>query len=273
MVSIYKVCKDENLPFKIGHFNPFNLNDYLIPNEVDWNIVEDEVDMSTKNVLIVKSTMPSVIKSGMSWKEGSLFHEKYLKKKLRNVGASIRQVHMYTNARLVTKSQFSMLYNELFKPTDELKYLVDWNKKQIGGPYISITTRFQNLLGDFYEGKNFGVLETEEEKVEYINRCLKKVEEIHRRHFDKKVLVTSDSARFLNEANRLPFVHVNPGKLAHIQYTTDASHDVYMKSFVDLLTIADADKVYLLITGRMYRSGFAETASFIHKRDYEDVRF
>ena len=272
MVSIYKVCKEEHLEYRIGHFYPFNLSDYFKPNKVDWTIAEDDVDLSTHNAMIIKSTMPSVKKTGMPWREGAQIHESYLKYKLHHVGKRKRQVHMYTNARLTTKEEFSDLFHELFSPSEELQRLVEWNEEQIGSPYISITTRFQNLLGDFYEGEQYGTLEKEEEKRNYIVKCLSKIEEIHLKHPDKKVLVTSDSSTFLKEAKNLPYVHVNPGKLAHIQYT-NGDDDVYLKSFVDLLTIANAEKVYLLITGRMYRSGFAETASFINKADYEDVYF
>ena len=39
------------------------------------------------------------------------------------------------------------------------------------------------------------------------------------------------------------------------------------------LMLADAEKLYLLVTGDMYHSGFAESASFINNRPYEVINF
>ena len=52
-----------------------------------------------------------------------------------------------------------------------------------------------------------------------------------------------------------------------------ASHEIYLKSFVDLFTIADAGKVHQLATGRMYVGGFPITAASINSRPYELIRF
>lgn len=185
-----------------------------------------------------------------------------------------RQIHLYGNSYAITDNEISTLFHTLFIPTDELQKQIEWNKNQIGGPYISVTTRFQNLLGDFYEGDNYRTLETEDIKENYMKRCLEKVEEIHNQHPDKRVLVTSDSLLFLTAANKLSYTYVNPGKVVHMKYTNNASHAVYLKSFVDLLTIADAEKVYFIATGKMYRnSGFARTAACINNREYEFVYF
>ena len=56
-----------------------------------------------------------------------------------------------------------------------------------------------------------------------------------------------------------------------MDHTSDASNEVYMKSFVDLLS--KAEKIYLLQTGNMYHSGFAKYASMVEETSYEEIIF
>ena len=94
------------------------------------------------------------------------------------------------------------------------------------------------------------------------------------RHPDNKILVTSDSGRFLQEITKqLDFVRIIPGKVVHMDHTANAAFDTYMKSFEDMLLLSKADKIYLLQTGDMYHSGFAKRASMINNKEYEEIRF
>ena len=87
-------------------------------------------------------------------------------------------------------------------------------------------------------------------------------------------MVTSDSGRFLQEITKqLDFVRIIPGKVVHMDHTSDANFDTYMKSFEDMLLLSKADKIYLLQTGDMYHSGFAKRAAMINKKTYEEVVF
>lgn len=273
MCGVYQICKELGLEYKIAHFVPFALYDYLEPNKVDWRIEEKDIEWDTRLVKIMSWHGAALLRPWpTSHNDTHNFHFRQFKKVLAKV-KNKNQVHVYNNLECVKYEDINGLFHELFKPTEELQKLVDWNKEQIGGAYISITTRFQNLIGDFYEGKSFGELATEEEKQDYISRCIKKIEEIHNQHPDKNVLVTSDSVRFLDVAKQLPYVHVNPGKRCHLSHVKDAGHMVYLNSFVDLLTIADATKTYQLVTGRMYKGFFTKTAAAINSRPYELVQF
>ncbi|MDR0546556.1 MAG: hypothetical protein LBG77_03085, partial [Dysgonamonadaceae bacterium] len=87
----------------------------------------------------------------------------------------------------------------------------------------------------------------------------------------EKILVTSESITFLNEAKKFDYVYVIPGKIAHIDFSFGLDKDVYMKTFVDYFLLTHASKIYLVIDGKMYKSGFAYRASlhnshFIIKR-------
>ena len=43
IISTYKVCKLLNLDFRIHFVKPFFLNDYLVPNKIDWKISYEEI--------------------------------------------------------------------------------------------------------------------------------------------------------------------------------------------------------------------------------------
>lgn len=273
MCGIYTICRDLGLEYKIGHFRPFDLSDFLQPNMVDWAIKEEEIEWDKRLVaLVYADPLPAKLTGKKTTEENNAYNRARVSRMIEQAHSK-RQVHVYANLYCIDYKTFSRIFHELFKPSEELKQQVEWNKQQTGEQYISITTRFQNLLGDFYEGDSVGTLETEQEKKAYIKRCIERVEDIHLQYPDMKVLVTSDSSRFLSEISRLSYVHVNPGKVVHMQFTTDCSHEVYLKSFVDLFTIAGAVKVYQLTTGRMYVSGFPVTAASIDSRPYELIRF
>lgn len=269
MVTIYKICKGIGFEYKIWHYYPFDLSLYLQPNKVDWYMAKEDIDIDKRTVDVI--AIPS-LSLGMSKEETVSYYVDYLSSRIKTITKYTRQKHVYTNATIVDKEEYSKLFKELFKPSEDLQRQVDWNLQQIGGEFVSVTTRFQNLMGDFKDGKA-KALDTEEEKQEYIKKCIGKVEEIHGMHPDKKVLVTSDSARFIEEVKKLPYVYVIPGKIGHVDYSPSSAHDVHIKAFVDMLTLSEASKLYYIVTGKMYRGKFAWTASYIGNKPYEDIIF
>ena len=43
ILSVYCFCKEHKIPFRIFYIYPIRLEEFLIPNEYDWRITEDEV--------------------------------------------------------------------------------------------------------------------------------------------------------------------------------------------------------------------------------------
>lgn len=89
-----------------------------------------------------------------------------------------KQLHVYTNMNYATNKEFSVAFNELFKPALKLQNEIDYHLSQIQGTFISISFRFTTLLGDFKDctGKP---LPMEERKV-LIEKCLNVVAEIRK---------------------------------------------------------------------------------------------
>lgn len=261
ITGVYGYCKARQIPFHVNFVYPFRLQEYLEPNGYDWTIRPEEISYHPQEAVPVVLTVKAL---------QSKMHRLYLN---RLVAAyPDKQLHIYTNTVLEDR-QFRQNFSELFKPSFRLQQAVSSQLLRVGVPYVAMVFRFQQLLGDFVEG-DYPVL-SPQAREQLMQTCVDKVEEIRRlRHPSAKILVTSDSVTFLETiSSQKPYVAIIPGKVVHMDYTEGEETDVYMKSFVDLLMLSKAEKVYLLQTGDMYHSGFAKRAAMIESIPYEEVIF
>jgi hypothetical protein len=183
-----------------------------------------------------------------------------------------RQIHVLTNINLC-KRDFGIFFEELFKPAQKMISLISHNRNLIGLDFISITFRFQQLLGDFLEG-NYQILNEQEQTV-LIGKCIRHLKEIYKKnkHRYNKCLITSDSLKFLSICRNFDFVYVVPGIPLHTAYSLNTNKLAYMKSFLDYFLLQYAKKVYLVVEDKMYESGFAHTASLHNKVPYIVKRY
>jgi hypothetical protein len=256
MVSLYEMSKFLNVDYKIYMTSPVNLSNYLLPNQHNWIIDDDEIIYDTKE---------SVIYNFGTTGGGSWIGETLALKNLRSLLKRWNQIHITTNVA-TSYRVYGELFNEIFKPADKLKNKIDCSLQEIGCDFISATFRFQQLLGDFAEG-NYPIL-PDAQRVNLINRCIDHLIEIYKENNYKKILVTSDSTTFLNKANELDFVYIVPGEIAHIDYNTTAEKEVYMKSFLDYFLLTHSKLGHLVIDGQMYRSTFPYRAA-LHNFPYK----
>ncbi|WP_313097159.1 hypothetical protein [Empedobacter sp.] len=261
IVSAYACSKDLGLDFKILFESPYSLSDYLKPNLINWEISKDEVSFNRREA--EATYIPYYSKSHN-------FQKKISKKRLKS---NLSQVHVYTNMRYFTKSEFKSLFNELFKLSESLKDKIEFNKSHLPNKYISITFRFQQLLGDFEEG-NFPKIETVEEKENLIKKCINKIEQIKRENPTyHKILVTSDSKIFLNRVEELDYTYTIPGDIVHMDFVDKKDlFEEHLKSFVDLFMIGNADKIYLANFSPLYQSTFPKTAAFLNNSHYFEIK-
>lgn len=261
ITTVYEYCKQKHIAFKLNYIYPFALQDYLKPYTYDWRIAENEISYNTceTDVVVLNDYQLDV-----------RLHKYYLDYKVRHDRG--KQIHLYTNTFFLD-NKFSMSFKDLFQPTNPLQLAIDSNLKKIGNKYVAMVFRFQQLLGDFKE-EGYKTLSAKEQEM-LIKRCIDKVDDLHSNfHPNELILVTSDSGRFLHEITaKMNYVLIIPGKVVHMDHTADAAFETYMKSFVDMLLLAKADKIYLLQTGDMYHSGFARRAAMINNKEYEEIIF
>lgn len=261
ITSLYHYCKEKGIQYYLNYIYPFELSLFLEPNKYNWLINTSRITYNSKQAI------PIVIND---WQIDVRFHKSYLDKVIsKNKG---KQIHIYSNTPYF-KNTFKQDFKELFRPSFVLQHRIDETIHMIGESYIAMVLRFQQLLGDFKE-TGYKTLSPKEQDL-LIQDCINKVNELHtNRHRNKLILVTSDSTTFLQAISQtLDFVRIIPGKIVHMDHTSDASNEIYMKSFIDLLVLSKAEKIYLLQTGDMYHSGFAQYASMLENTPYEEIIF
>lgn len=253
-VSTFIACKKNNLNFKIIWDYPFKLERYLVPNNYNW-LWSDKMNYSKDiNVIFLRNN------------HNQKLQERIVVRSIKNKGIThVRGVaHLY-------RDKFSYYYNILFKPSKLLQEEINFHLKQIGEYYISVTFRFQQLLGDFKEG-NFKELK-KDEQIYLIKECCDILEKIYLSE-KKKILVTSDSKTYLESIKNLKYIYIIPGEISHMGYDDSYTiEDKYIKSFLDFYMIANADVVYSVRNKYMYKTTFAKTASRVFNKPYFEIEF
>ena len=258
LISTYKYCKDHNKTFKIFFTSPYKLEEFLLPNKVDWLISSDKLRYVFPIARPIYLSMVYYNREKMYKYATDIFAKK------------CNQLHLYTNMRAVRDAEFSNLFHELFKLSPTLEQSVKSFRKELGQDYVSITFRFQQLLGDFKEG-DFPILSSDLEKESLIAKCIQLVKREVKNH-NCRILVTSDSCTFLSRVAHIENVYIIPGKIVHIDYDANQeTYKVHEKSFLDLFLISMANEIYLANFKPLYHSGFPMTAALIGGKIYHEI--
>ena len=265
IVSVYKVCKEQNLKFKIIFTSPFRLSEFLEPNIIDWRITKEGLNYNTAVTRLCY--IDTLTGSEYEAKKQEQWFKREFKK-------NYKEFHVRSNAIFSYNGDYSTLFNELFKPSPKLQSSIEKQKEILGTNYISASFRFMNLLDDFNETVELHNKLTKEEQKELITKNIEQLQLLHNKFQDKHILVNSDSTTFLDTAAKLDYVHVIPGNITHIDGKNDKDeYSAYEKTFLDFFMIANAEKIYLLRTGEMYNSGYPFAASKIYNRQFEKIEF
>lgn len=270
ITTIYKFCKDNGINYRLYFVSPFDIRLFLMPNKYDWRIDASDISYNVEDSLPVYMDT-----SNLDVKQDLIFQRKITKKFLTN---NFRQTHVYSTV-YYEQDYFREMFLELFRPTQMLQEAVNEQLANIGGKFISVSTRFLELLGDFSERKERSAKGLgEKEQADLIDSCLAKIAEIRKLHPEiEKVLVTSDSETFTEKAKEtFDFVYVIPGKIGHLDVVDgDQDHiNVHLKTFVDFFTLSHSEVVYLIATGKMYKnSGFSQRAAQLGNRPFKRVLF
>ncbi|MBQ7471813.1 MAG: hypothetical protein IJS97_05230 [Prevotella sp.] len=265
IVSTYYIAKQLGYDFRINFVHPFPLIDYLVPNKVDWRISQEELCYNSEDA------EPMFCGSQATHVE-TWFQKTWIRKRCLKAH---KQLHVYTNAHILRLgNQFRNCFNELFRPSDALQKALDEQLALIGSEYDAMTFRFQQLLGDFIEESHFLILSPEEAQ-KLMERCVEQIEKLHDKLKEKRrFLVTSDSVRFLKYASeRLDYVYVVSGSLAHMDWTENIPFESNLKSFLDFYLISKAQRAFLFQTGKMYNSGFPRRAAQMGGVPFKHIRF
>ena len=242
-VSWWNYCEKNGLDFRIYYVFPFKLTDYVVPNEYDWRIDQDDIPDNIKDTRIFYGRGEKGYRLDKLHTHKSVWYYGNM-----DLGAFLDYPPY--------NQPWGEIFKKLFKPSELLEFHLKKQKEKIGGEYIAVVYRFQNLLGDFNESNLYKTISEKSERQKLIDKALVELEKIHDENVGMKVLVTSDSISFLEEASRKSYAYVIPGKIEHMDFTDTDTNYTQLKSFLDFFMIAEAKKVYSVVIGDMYSSQF-----------------
>lgn len=260
IVTTYGLAKQKGIPFKIHWICPFNLSEYLIPNEVNWIIDDSDVIFS-----LFKSR-PLIV-----------YGESSNPKRLWTLNV-LKQVHVYYGADSLEKMnklyfanyEWGVLFKKLFSPSQRLRSVIDAYKEKLNNKYISIHFRFQNLLGDKNEIYDNKVLSKKDQE-RLIQKCKASIDRILKDNEGYNVFVASDSDTFLSLLKSEFKLLTTDGKSVHIDNIPVMEESDIIKSFVDFYLISESSYVYSVKLDDMYSSAFPHYAAKINNRPFKRI--
>lgn len=263
---LYESARDSGMDFRIFFRFPFRLEDYLIPAGYDWRIADNEISFNS-----VTSRPVYMDTRGETDLREKRWQEHYFRKAVND--HSVRQFHCYSSF-FFAEDRFGELFSELFRPAPALEQRLSETSRMLGRDYISISARFLELLGDFDEPRRERIPLHSGERDRLMADCINKIREVRSMPENRgmKVLVTSDSHRFLSAVSGEPGILTIPGKIAHID-RKESDCESQMKTFEDFFAIARASRSYLLVGPGMYRSNFSKRAAQAGGHSFSEIVF
>jgi len=268
ILSVYSFCKEYGLDFRIKYTYPFELTDYMVPNLYNWRIDDNRISKSMLNTKVLLLSCEGRMSDDIDGEK----HLAKLKKKV--LGSRIfSQFHIYGNSYFA-KDNFHTLFYELFKPTELVKNTVIAHQAAILSAYESVSLRFRALLGDLEEENSYPL--PFDEQIKLMKKCGDKIEELRNNGYfkTKKILITSDSKKFLEYANkRFDFVYFVQGDRINAEFARIKNDEAFVNIFIELLLLSEAEHLTLLVTSDMYESGFPHLASLIGNKPYQVIKW
>lgn len=236
------------------HVKDCVLQEYLIPNEINWSIKKQEIDFCLKNIALC-------------------YNYRELPKCKYN-----RELHMYNadgiisemkNAGVYLQYTDHIVHQQLFRPSEYLQTLIDNAMHTTGvreNEYIAFHLRFLNFFEQVeITGK---VTATPQEQQMMIDTVHSVIEKVCHETGCRNVLIFSDSNSFLN-ATHPDYIKHLPGTVGHI--SKHANKQITDKTFVDLYVMSKAKAIYSIRGENIYGGGFSREAAIIGNKPFIEV--
>lgn len=264
IVATYQYCLEHGLEFRINFTSPFNIERYLLPADYDWRLRSGELTFNSGECrpVYLMTTCDHYPERERR------FQRRQLAKALSK---PFMQAHVYT-VYYCADAEFATLFNRLFRPAPNVMQALESLREGINGQYITISTRFLELLGDFKEPKTERRPLPPDRRLRLMEACADEIGRIYSRH-RLPVILTSDSMSFLQySASRFDFCRFLPGDISHIDGAEGHQGDSDLKTFVDFFAVKEAARSYLIVGEGMYNSNFSRRAAQADGHPFEVIR-
>lgn len=254
IVHCYNTAKINGLNFKIVYKVPFTLEQYLLPNKIDWVASYKDIGNDMRHIKLYNETNwhtnDSKLKKG---KEYDCFNY---------IG------NLLPEAFDDSGYKWCDLFHELFKPCNELTIMMQSTEMPPPDSYVAVHFRFVNALEHFEDGY-YNEL-SKQEKGNLVKRCRNVLMDIYANNAGNGVFVFSDSKVFLDAIQDLPVKTLSDSNIGHISFNN--SNNIVLKTFLDLFMISRSSKVYIIHAPELYNSsGFAMVGARIGNKPYEII--
>lgn len=259
MVSGYIVAAENNYKYYIYHQLGFDIQEYLIPNEVDWRIETKDICLGLNHVRFLWFTRHMTSLN----KKHSEYHIHYAQDVTENLTEEEKKSY-----------GFFQIFHKLFKPTEHLQQLIRNTQNSLNiqeNQYIAIHIRFLDFF-ERVESKRdtaFTRHASPEEQEEMIRSIHQTIDKIHSESNGLPIILFSDSNKFLNLPHE-PYIRIIPGEVGHI-FSKEGVKKITDRAFLDMFIIAGAKYVYNIVGPGTYTSGYSYMGARIGNKPFSRI--
>lgn len=262
IISFYYISELNNYDFKIHFISPVNLENYFIPNNINW--------LPNKNDLLWNPFQCKIL----YLIDDHEFNPKEITRSLA------KKYFVYSNVDYLYKiidsknSDINKLwgggFHNLFQPS---KLLVDAiNSYKLPPNRIAFHARFTSILGDF---KDVVDVRLDSIRANTLMKSCKDFIDLKASHLNlNNIFIYSDSSIFLDYMKRYSKYNILDGKVLHLDLNNaNDSIDDHLKTFVDFISMAESEKIFLIKLQGMYNSQFSLYSSMVNNKHFEIISY
>lgn len=258
IISFYQVAKTLDYDFKILFYNPFALDQFLEPNQVNWLIKPEAIrwhPFKDQFIHVVNDFNVNPIELIKQKKANRYF-----------VYANIdygRTLFPHLNEDALA-DKWNTDFKLLFKISDLLNQrLQDIDTSN----FIAFHTRFTSIMGDFKDTTSLVLSEGEQKQLKH-----KLLENIKTLRANKTAYIFSDSINFINYVTANSSIKAVEGLPFHMDnFEKNSQIEGHLKTLIDFFMISKSSQVYFLKTEVMYNSSFSKYAAIVGETPFTYV--
>ncbi|MBN2867670.1 MAG: hypothetical protein JXK08_03265 [Flavobacteriaceae bacterium] len=258
IVSFYQVAKTLDYDFKILFYNPFALDQFLEPNQVDWLVKPEAIKwhpFKDQFVHVVNDFNVNPIELIKQKKANRYFvyaNIDYGRTLFPHLNEDELAHRWHTDFKLLFK--ISDLLNQRLQDIDTSNF-------------IAFHTRFTSIMGDFKDTTSLVLSEGEQKQLKH-----KLLENIKTLSANKTAYIFSDSINFINYVTENSSIKAVEGLPFHMDnFEKNTQIEGHLKTMIDFFMIAKSSQVYFLKTEAMYNSSFSKYAAIVGEAPFTYV--
>lgn len=257
VVGLYYIARLNKINFKFIHYAGFDIRDYLVPNKVNWSAEISDIPLLPWKREKIKYCPP--------FDDLPVFQQDKQYVCTRYIGKNILEKKNIPNWQAIWRE----LFWELFSPSEAVSK--ELKQSNLPKHYAAVSIRFVNSLGKF-EDVQYNSPAPVETQRRIIDATLLKIDGCVKKS-NVPVIVYSDSTFFLEVAAKNGFQICDTDGIGNIM-NLGMTKQVYLKTFVRLFQLAQADTVYSIRNldgfpeNTLYKSQYPRYAAIIGDKPF-----